>query len=93
MKMPVSKPAWLLAVSYDTTMLWPSFDLRHNETLKSSRLSIQALEISSLIIVFLSEQPHFYAALANKGPAFCPQLFTSFMTYFPQKLCSFQNGN
>lgn len=93
MKMPVSKLVWLFSVNYDPTMLWPSFDLRHNGTLKSSRLSIRALEISSLITVFLSEQPHFYAALANKGPAFFPCLFTSFVTYFPPKLCSFQNGN
>lgn len=70
MRMPVSKPVWLLSVSNDTTMLWPSFDLRYNETLKSSRLSIPASEVSSLITMFLSEQPYFYAALANKGPAF-----------------------
>lgn len=74
-------------------MLWPSFDLGHNETLKSSRLSIPASEVSSLITMFLSEQPYFNAALANKGPAFFPRLLSIFMTYFPTKLCSFQNGS
>lgn len=92
MKMPVSKPTWLLSVSNGAKMIWPSFDLKHNGTLKSSRLSILASEISSLITVLLSEHPHFHAALANKGPAISPCLFTSFTTYFSTKLCSFHNG-
>lgn len=92
MKLPVSKPTWLLSVSNGAKMIWPSFDLKHNGTLKSSRLSILASEISSLITVLLSEHPHFHAALANKGPASSPCLFTSFTTYFSTKLCSFQNG-
>lgn len=57
---------WLLSASYNTTMLWPSFDLRHNGSLKSSRLSIQASEITSLITVFLFEQHHFMLHLQTK---------------------------
>lgn len=72
MKTPLSKSVWLVSTSYDVTMLWLSFDFRHNRTLKSSRLSIWASEISSLITVFLSEQLCFHAVLANKGSAFFP---------------------
>lgn len=57
---------------------------------KAADCPFHPLETSSLITVFLSEHSHFHAALANKGPAFFPRCFTSFVTYFPQKLCSFQ---